>query len=608
MIALFKNGEVPNKILAQLGDEIRLPINATDLIQGQNYSLRVDKVVKKNCDLVIEERRNATISNFQCTIKGNFRIRVKSFDTTGEKQFAIFIGGKQLGRVFKKTATTINEYVLKIVSHFSKVNGWSVTNSGNIIEFQQTDECNNCGKILELRLGNLAKINTNKPCITKEYIGTETVNGSRCYILNFNDFVVGNKITINGLSYLVTENDTEETLRTFFYGEGNEYYCILDTDDIEVEIENGNRVVFNNNTPKLTATYDNSDATYDYYLVRSFDVRSGNIFKINDTEITANDTDTQSTIDTFFNFSGGFFRVLKGSEIAISTLSNYRMVANTNTPSVTNNVVSYKPTGLKDKWQINICADVVTGNDYYLNGLTYTAKPGDTNIDVAFGLYGSNSPTFFYYIGEDVTFEVWANNGYNLSSSNLADIELLNNSVACCSKNSLIFDFNAKELGCYQGVLMDQYKQDIFYTSIIQVDEMVEGEVVEFNNSFDAYGLEFDRLEWFKIRLPIFLNDWTPFTTEEINESISGKQSRGKTTIKKQRGFVTKPIDFTSHEFIMKFLKTENVKINGQSYTFFGEYELESKRNGKNDLRAASGILQENGNISSNIKNCKLGA
>ena len=120
MIALFKNGETPNKILAQLGDEIRLPINAIDLIQGQNYSLRVDKVVKKNCDLVIEERRNATISNFQCTIKGNFRIRVKSFDTTGEKQFAIFIGGKQLGRVFKKTATTINEYVLKIVSHFSK--------------------------------------------------------------------------------------------------------------------------------------------------------------------------------------------------------------------------------------------------------------------------------------------------------------------------------------------------------------------------------------------------------------------------------------------------------------------------------------------------------
>jgi len=172
----------------------------------------------------------------------------------------------------------------------------------------------------------------------------------------------------------------------------------------------------------------------------------------------------------------------------------------------------------------------------------------------------------------------------------------------------LIFDFNANELGCFQGVLVDQYKQDIFYTSIIQVDEMVEGEVVEFNNSFDAYNMEFDKLEWFKIRLPIFLNDWTAFTTEEINESISGKQSRGKTTIKKQRGFVTKPIDFTSHEFIMKFLKTENVKINGQSYTFFGEYELESKRNGKNDLRAASGILQENGNLSSNIKNCKLGA
>lgn len=608
MIALFKNGQTPNKILAQLGDEIRLPINAIDLIQGQNYSLRLDKVVKKNCDLVIEERRNATISNFQCTVKGNFRIRIKSFDATGQKQFAIYLGGKQLGKTFKKSTTNINEYVKKIVKHYSRLNGWTVSNSGNIIEFQQSDECDNCGKILEIRLGNLAIINTNKPCISKEFVANESVNGSRCYILNFDNFLPGNKITINGVSYLIQENDTEETIRTFFYGDGNAYYCILDTDDIEIITEAGNQRIFNTNSPRLTATYDSSDATYDYYSVRSFDVRSGNIFRINDTEITANDTDTQSTIDAFFNSVGGFFRVSKGSEIAISTLSNYRTVTNYATVNVTYDVVSYKPTGLKDKWEITICPDVNEGNNYYLNGLTYVAKDGDTALDVAFGLYGANSPTFFYYIETGATFEIWANQGYNISQSNLADVELLNTSVNCCLKNSLIFEFKAVELGCYQGVLMDQYGQDIFYTSIIQVDENVDGEVVEFNNSFNAYGIEFDKLEWFKVRLPIFLNDWTVFTSEEINESISGKQNRGKTTIKKQREFVTKPIDFNSHEFIMKFLKSENLIINGQSYTFFGEYTLEPKRNGKNDLRAASGILQENGNISSNVKNCRLGA
>ncbi len=62
-----------------------------------------------------------------------------------------------------------------------------------------------------------------------------------------------------------------------------------------------------------------------------------------------------------------------------------------------------------------------------------------------------------------------------------------------------------------------------------------------------------------------------------------------------QRGFVTGLADETMHMIIIKALKSKNVKINNTGYTFIGDYSLPEHRHGKNDSRAATGTLKENG-------------
>jgi hypothetical protein len=186
----------------------------------------------------------------------------------------------------------------------------------------------------------------------------------------------------------------------------------------------------------------------------------------------------------------------------------------------------------------------------------------------------------------------------------LADVSLICSTVQCCDKNSLIFDFDALEVGCYQGFLYDKLNNQIAKTTIIEVVNDLNEELVYFSNETNAYGLEFDKNEVFSLRLPIFLQDIYPFTTEEIDENLNGDITRGKTTIQNRRNFVTKPLSTLEHDFLVKILKCDYLEMQGVVYQFQGEYELEQHREGKTDLRSASGLLIQSGNLASNMRNC----
>lgn len=606
MIHLFENGSTPNEYLAKIGDIVRLPVRADWTVQGEIYSSRVDKVVSKNCVPEIQSEIKGRIKLFDCTHKGRFKFRVKSHDSKGEKQFAIFIDGKQLGKTFRKRANTLPEYVSKIVGHYNKLNSWSCSSNGNVIEFQQLDECDNCGKLIEIRLGNYNLTNSNNPQIIATFAATEEVTGNKCYNILVKNILPGNKFIVNGITYIATDSDTNETMKAKIL-DSAEYLCILNTSAISISAEPGLKTVLNLNSPTLKAVYVDSTATHDRYYVNSYDVRQGNLFNINGTEKIAGQNDTQSTIDAFFNSVGGYFELPIGENLVITVLTGSRTVSNSNTPEITADLVSTTATSDMDRYSVSIYPDVAQGNVFTLDNKEYTAQTNDTDIDVAYGLSGFNTTSFNYYVQEGATVTAYASKGYKINSDNIADVELLCQVVTCCTKNSMVLEFEAIESGCYQVVMMDKYGHDTAFSSVIRVKENVEGEEVFFNNLYDAYGFEFDKLEWFRVRIPIFLQDWNQKTTEEINESISGSQVRGKTTIQKQRYFVTSPMDFDLHNYIIRVLKCENVKINNEQYTFFGEYELEEKRQGIRDLRSARGLLTENGNIASNLKNCFIG-
>jgi len=600
MIGIFKKQVEANKYISKVGDVVKYPIPYNDILIDGVYNFKLYKVEKNRCVPIESEANNARIRPYTSNVKGTFSFRILEFDSTGSKQFAVFVDGEQIGKTFRKSANTLQEYISLIVEHYSKIQGWEVESIGNIIKFTQTDECLRCGKTVSIELGKYAKTNTNKPCITKTFVETLEVIGQTCYILKFKNFMAGNIIKLNGTNYVISEGETQDDLRTKIQGE-DLYYCVPNTTTIDLDFELGNRKVTNTNKPKLLVTYDTSDDTYDYYIVNSYDVRAGNIFKINDTEIVVSESDTQTTVDAFFNAYSGKFRTEKGANIYQSTLAGFRIVPNTNSPIFTYEAAKHTPTQDMDKYSITICNDVVKGNRYYLNGLTYDARDGETSLDVAYNLYGANSDTFDYYIKSGATLDAYVNVGYFRDSNNLLKTRLNSSTVVCTNKKGLVLEFEAKRQGKYMGVFTNSYGQDVAYTTLFEVLSDVEGEEVKFSNNSDAYGIEFDTSEVFQIRLPIFLKDKVPFIVENISENTNGEIVRGKTVITNKRQFVTKAIETNLHEEIVKILKCDLVVINGKKYKFVGEYGVDQNRNGAKDLRVANGELTEQENTISNL-------
>ncbi len=595
MIKAFEISQQPNFINTKIGDSIRVPFVSSFLDAKKTYGFKVFK------DGI--ETNNAKLVPFRCSTQGNFKVRIKNYDNYGLKQFAVNIGGEQLGKVFKSTASSLNTYIQKALKHFQKLNSWDVSANGNILEFQQNDDCNNCGKSVEIGIGSYNSPNQNNPRITSTFVETIEVVGSKCYQLDFTNIQEGNRYIVQGETYIAELGETEESMRIKILGD-SEFLCIPNTDTLEVSTEAGFRIVQNLNKPRIVARYSISDATYDYYEVNTFDVREGNIFIIGSTQKVASSTDTQATINTFFNAYSGLFRIAKGTAINPTAIASTRTVINSNTTTISGSIVSTVATADKDKYLITVFPDVKKGNVFVIDTKEYIAKDGDTDIDVAYNLYGANNPSFFYYATEGLVPNVYCAAGFERDITNLADVQVINQTVCCCDKNSMILEFEAKELGCYNFVIQDENGNDLKNITSISVLHKIDEEMVYFSNSNSAYGIDMDKLELFNMRLPIFLRDINKITVEEIQENINGEQSRGKTTIQNKRDFVTKNISSDYHDFMIKVLKCDMVSINDTNYAFIGDYTIDEHRQGFKDIRQAKGTLIESGNIASNMKNC----
>lgn len=595
MIKAFDKGQTPNVIKTKIGDSIRIPFDASFLNPKQTYGFKIYK------DGI--ESNNAKLVPFRCSTQGNFKVRIKSFDNSGLKQFSINIDGEQLGKVFRGTALTLNTYTQKILKHFQKLNSWDVTSRGNILQFQQNDDCNNCGKSIDIGLGTYNLPNQNKPKITSEFVATENVIGSKCYQLDFTNIQEGNRYTVQGVTYIAENGDTEESMRIKILGD-SEFLCIQNTDILNLSVQNGFRIIQNLNKPRILAKYSNSDATYDYYEINTFDVREGNIFIIGNTQKVASSSDTQITINAFFNAYSGLFRIAKGTAINPTSIASTRTVINSNVTTITGTIVSNTATMNRDKYLITIFPNVQKGNVFVIDKKEYIAKDGDTDVDIAYNLAGANNPTFFYYLNEGLVPNVYCASGYARNKDNIADIQLINQTVCCCDKNSMILEFEANAVGCYNLVIQDANGKDLKIMTSISVLTNIDGEMVYFSNNNSAYGIDFDKLEMFNMRLPIFLRDINHITTEEVLENINGDQSRGKTTIQNKRDFVTKNISTDYHDFMIKVLKCDTVIINDVNYAFIGDYNIDEHRQGLADIRQAKGTLIESGGIDSNMKNC----
>lgn len=607
MIHLFENLTDSNLITLQKGDRLRFPVSMAWAHSCGEYNFEVYKAAKQDCEQLNKEVLFGNLVPFKCATQGTFKIRIRNFDAKGVKQFAIYVNGKKFGRGFHGKAESLSEYVDKVVAHYKRnIKNWDIIRNGNIITFKSRHGCDLCGRPVTVGMGDYNILNSNNPCVSAVFVTTEMVTGHKCYSLTLLDIQEGNKIIINGITYTVQKGQTAESMKAWLLN-GAEYLCVKNDQTLAITTQPGFRIVSNTNNPRLQLIYSHSDTEKDYYIASAIDVREGNVFNINGIQITADVTDTEETISDFYNSDAGFFTVETGAGTAVSVVPGTRQVNNVNSPTVNATLVISVPDQDMDRYAVNICEDVRGGNYYSLDNKVYIAKSGDTAVDVAYNLAGENISTFSYFKNEGDPLEVNVEKGFQRSESNMADVAPLCDSVQCCDKKSWILEFDARERGCYVALLRNQKGDIVRYSSRIIVKEDAGGEMVEFGNSGDAFGREFDADERFSIRLPIFLNDVVPQVYEEVFDTTSGKQIRGVTRITNQRGFVTDAVSTPWHETILMILKSEHVRIGGVDYSFIGDYSIPAKRPGKADLRSASGILTENGKLISNDSECLPG-
>ena len=605
MIRVFKNINEASSVEIKTGDRMRLPLDMSWARECENYMFEVYRRSPVGCDSENVEVPYGNIVPFRCSTHGQFKIRISEYDPTGQKQFAIYLGGKKFGRGFRGKADTMGEYVDKVLRHYRKtIKNWTVERNGNILVFRSKSVCNMCETPVRVGLGDYNILNKNKPCISAIFSGTEMVTGYKCYSLSLADIREGNRVIINGITYTALKGESAQAMRIRILN-GRDCLRVNNGDPLTITTNPGIISVANTNNPRLTLTYSHSDTEKAYYIAVAYDVREGNVFNINGIQIVATNTDTPATISSTYNSDTGYFTTTIGASTAISVIPGTRQIVNANSPTATAMIVEDISNAEMDKYTINICDDVTSGNFYNLDGVAYVAKTGDTAVDIAYALTGENTSTFVYYKPEGEPLEASVEGGFQVTDKNMAGVIALCETVQCCEKKSWILEFSAEEPGCYVAVFRDQSGEIVRYTSLINVNDHVEGAMVEFSNSSDAYGWEFDELEQFSMRLPLWLNDVVPQTYEEVFENTKGEQVRGVTRIFETREFVTKSVDESMHSAIVRILKSEHVSIEGVKYTFMGEYEITTRRTGVSDKRMAKGLLRTNEPAAANDTHCK---
>lgn len=607
MIKVFEDIKEAGQVELRTGDRLRLPIDMSWARSCETYSFEVYRRQDQDCITENVEVPYGNIAPFKCSTHGQFRVRVANYDESGDKQFAIYLGDRKFGRGFRGKSASLSEYMDKIVKHFKKtVKGWMIERSGGILTFRSKSPCAMCGTPVSIGLGGYNILNRNNPCISAVPDGTAMVTGYKCYSLMLADIREGNRVIINGITYTALKSESAREMRERILN-GSECLRVINGVSLTIFTEPGTVSVSNTNNPRLTLTYSHSDTSKDYYTAAAYDVREGNIFNINGIQIVASASDTPASISAVYNTQGGYFAVDLGASTAISVIAGTRQISNANNPTATATMVEDVPNQTMDKYTVSICGDVVAGNFYNLDGRAYVARAGDTAIDVAYALAGENMAVFNYYTPQGDGLEVSVERGFQVTEDNLASVTALCETVQCCDKKSWILEFDAEEPGCYTAVFRDQTGRVVRYTDLINVSDHAEGVTVEFGNSHDAYGWEFDSRETFSMRLPLWLNDATPETYEEIFENTRGEQVRGVTRIFETREFITKPISAQMHSTIVRILKSESLVIDGAKYTFIGEYELPPRRPGVSDKRMAKGLLRSNTAAASNDNTCKAG-
>lgn len=352
------------------------------------------------------------------------------------RQFSIMLGDMPILGTFRGQQTDPDDYLDALADHYQGYRNALVLADRRGRELRlrvyPNPQFSLNGEKLTIGLGLVTARNTNTPTLTlqKKEVGLPAQD---IYTLAAGaDIANGNIFSLNGVSYTAGGNEKPaDILRALGVASGT--LTVGAGASVQILAQAGRQVVTNTNRPALTLLYDSTLNGSDFYKASvSPDVVSGNVYSLSATgaatrSYTAGPNDTKTTIEQYFNNTGGKAAFPAGSAVQINVYAGVLSVANTNAPTLGFSAKQSLPVRSVLRYTAYIGSSIRAGNEYVLtvNGVTrtYRAVAGDTAMNVAAGL-GKTSNPFVLETLPNITVQAFARKGPAYDDSNLASVTL----------------------------------------------------------------------------------------------------------------------------------------------------------------------------------------
>jgi hypothetical protein len=464
---------------------------------------------------------------------------------------------------------------------------------------------------LSVRLGKSSVSNSNNPLITRVSLGAHTYAAQNSYQVKIGDSIQeGNKFTLDSVTYIAVAGDSPETVRAKLLT-GDRYFVPAGS-ATQGNAVAGTRIIANTNKMTVQASFDSVSGGNDRYKIMiSGSPQPGNVIQVSAPGKTTKSYtvvagDTISIIAAVFNTDSGFYTVSSGVIPQTAFLAGNQEIINQNFPALQLTDFKNIPSYNVNRWQLIIGSDVKSGNSFTVKDQTYTAKDGDSALNVA-GFFGYDSVSFQVETAPGVVPAAYATKGFLYNESNIADVNITEGpKLARSSQYVVEAEFGCDiEPGSYRlGIVNDfpEVPELIALGNFISVKTKAEGEIFEVSDYGDVFGFEYyeNGLSQ-RLRLPVFINPPMQKSEEERVVNFMGGYRRTTTKKEFESTLVTRAGHLPLHITIASFLKHEHVRIGEKVYYNAGEYSEVILDNGT-DFRQATTLITETAREKNNFQ------
>ena len=531
----------------------------------------------------------------RCELYCEFELLLNTLpDGKTHKQFSITrSNGKGVFGTFKSQKTEIVEFMYDLQQHFES-NGFAsaICNiEGNVLSvraytsgrFYLSEEPCTIG------IGKVDEFNENSPQIEVRKLETVTNPAKYQFDLVIDNIATGNILKLGGKSITVDSSTTIQDIKTALLGK-NEFYEILQTENVLKGSELGSYDVINDIKPNVEDLYNQTSGGKDWYIIKiSGELAEGNVIQVTSegkTPIikTVTASDTIASLTTLFNPDAGsvlgtfYYKVNQGVAVNVNVFEGRKMVLNTNALvfQVTNrrNINAQ----IVDRYQCYITDDVMLRNEYFLQDKKYIAKKGDTALSVAIGL-GQEKRQFIYEVPTLQAFTAGANKGKKYGIENITDITLLSqpkvrksNQYVC--EFTIPRDFLVEYHKEYQLAIYNNQEECLValgnFVNFFQRPE--ESLLCAFGEKENAFGFEYYEKGLTQImRVPIMLKNQKHSKEENRTNNIDGGYNRQETNITQYQDFVTHSLTKGAIQSFQVLLSHDYIEIENKSFFCEGE-------------------------------------